>query len=51
MLTRVIANFNGTPTAVVVEIPKLVRMSLRTIPLATNTLATLPCALFVPSAG
>jgi hypothetical protein len=39
-------NVNGTPSAVVVEVPKLERMSLRTIPLSVSTLTPL-----VPSPG
>lgn len=35
----------------VLELPKLERMSLRTMPLAVNTFETLPFAELVPSLG
>jgi hypothetical protein len=41
----------GTPAAVVVDAPKLERMSLRTIPLWFRTLTMLPLTELVPSAG
>ena len=44
-------NVKGTPGAVVVELPKLLRMSLRTIPLEDNTLLTDPLTEFEPSEG
>jgi len=44
-------NVKGTPGAVVVELPKLLRMSLRTIPLEDKTLLTDPLTEFEPSEG
>ena len=41
----------GTPAAVPDIEPKLVRMSLRTMPLWVRTLTTLPPIVLVPSAG
>ena len=41
----------GKPGAVVVEVPKLVRMSLRTMPLEVRMLLTLPLAELEPSDG
>jgi hypothetical protein len=40
-----------TPAAVPLEDPKLDRMSVRTMPLSSSTLTTLPLLLFDPSAG
>src|SRR5882762_6502146 len=42
---------SGTPGAVVVDDPKLLRMSLRTMPLSDRTLETLPLTEFDPSDG
>ena len=51
LLTRVMVRTRGTPGAVVVELPKLLRISLRTIPLDDRMLLTVPLTEFEPSAG
>jgi hypothetical protein len=47
----VMVSCSGTPGAVVVDDPKLLRMSLRTMPLSDRTLETLPLTEFDPSDG
>jgi len=42
---------SGTPGAVVVELPKLLVISLRTMPLEERTLLTVPLTEFEPSEG
>jgi hypothetical protein len=42
---------SGTPGAAVVELPKLLRMSLRTTPLSVSTFDTTPLTVFEPSLG
>ena len=51
LLTRVMVSTSGTPGAVVVELPKLLRISLRTTPLEVSTLLTEPFTEFDPSEG
>ena len=51
VLTRVMVSTSGTPGAVVVEDPKLLRMSLRTTPLSDRMLETVPSTEFEPSDG
>jgi hypothetical protein len=51
LFTRVMVSVSGSPGAVVVELPKLLRISLRTIPLELRMLLTLPFAEFEPSEG
>jgi hypothetical protein len=51
VLTRVRVRVSCTPGAVLVEVPKLVRMSLRTTPLAVSTLEITPLTLLEPSLG
>jgi hypothetical protein len=50
-LTSVRVSVTFTPAAVVVELMKLDRMSLRTIPLWVSTLLVDPLDVLVPSAG
>jgi len=51
LLTSVIVRVSGNPGAVVVELPKLLRISLRTIPLEVRMLLVLPLAELDPSEG
>src|SRR5262245_7087414 len=51
VFAKVISSVNGTPGALLVEMPKLLRMSLRTTPLCSSTLERLPLALLLPSEG
>ena len=51
LLTSVMVSVRGTPGAVVVELPKLLRISLRTTPLADRMLLTVPFTEFEPSDG
>jgi hypothetical protein len=51
LFTREIVSSRGTPCAVVVELPKLLRMSLLTIPLDVRMLLVEPLEVFDPSAG
>jgi len=51
LFTRVMVSTTGTPEAVVVELPKLLRISLRAIPLEDRTLLTVPLTEFEPSEG
>lgn len=51
LLTSVMVSCTGSPGAVVVELPKLLRMSLRTTPLAVRMLLTEPFTEFEPSEG
>jgi hypothetical protein len=50
-LTRLNVSVIGTPGAVFVEVPKLLRMSLRTMPLLDSTFDACPLTVFEPSAG
>jgi hypothetical protein len=49
--TTVSVNVKGTPGAVVVELPKLLRISLRTTPLCVRMFETIPFTVFEPSEG
>jgi len=51
LFTSVMVSVRGSPGAVVVEVPKLLRISLRTMPLAVSMLLVLPLAVFEPSEG
>jgi hypothetical protein len=51
LLTKVMVSARGTPSAVVVELPKLLRMSLLTTPLEDRMLLTEPFTEFDPSEG
>jgi hypothetical protein len=51
LLTRVMVSSRGNPGAVVVELPKLLRISLLTTPLWVRMLLTEPLTEFEPSAG
>lgn len=51
LFTRVMVSVTGRPGAVVVELPKLLRISLRTMPLEVRMLLTLPLAELEPSEG
>jgi hypothetical protein len=48
LFTSVMVSVSGSPGAVVVELPKLLRMSLRTIPLEVRMLLVLPLAELEP---
>jgi hypothetical protein len=47
----VIVSVRGTPPAVLVELPKLLRMLRRTTPLAVSTFEAMPLTVLEPSEG
>jgi hypothetical protein len=50
-LSSVNVSVSGTPGATVVELPKLLRISLRTTPLSASTFDTWPLMVLEPSDG